>query len=104
MGMGTTCTGSGECGAGETCDTVQGDFDSNGCGDACECYADITGGGGEPDGSVNLSDLVTMKGEFLVSCPPSLCTADLNDDDAVNLSDLVIMKTEFLKTGCPACP
>ena len=101
VGMGTTCTNDGDCVSGETCDKVQGDINGNGCGDACECYADITGPGGVPDGKVDLTDLVLMKVEFLQPCPPSPCSADLNGDNKVDLADLVIMKMQFLKTGCP---
>jgi hypothetical protein len=96
---GTTCSDDGDCAAGETCDLAQGDCNSNGCGDACECYADIA-----VNGKVDLNDLVIMKGEFMKPCPPSLCTADLNDDNKVDLNDLVLMKREFNRTGCPACP
>jgi hypothetical protein len=74
----------------------QGDINSNGIGDACECYADC-----DCNTKVNLSDLVIMKGEFLQSCP---CQADCNGDNQVNLGDLVIMKTQFLRSDCPSCP
>jgi hypothetical protein len=96
---GTTCSSDTDCATGETCDLAQADFNSNGCGDACECYADIA-----VNGKVDLNDLVIMKGEFMKPCPPSLCTADLNDDNKVDLNDLVLMKREFNRTGCPACP
>ncbi len=92
----TSCDLDSDCGAGEICQLTQGDSNGNGCGDACECYADISGTGGK----VDLTDLVTMKGEFAKPCPPSACTADLNDDNKVDLTDLVIMKTQFLRTGC----
>jgi hypothetical protein len=97
---GVSCTSDGQCGTGATCEMAQGDCNSNGCGDACECYADITG----TSGKVDVSDLVVMKGEFNLPCPPSLCAADLNGDNKVNVADLVLMKTEFNRTGCPACP
>ncbi len=96
VGMGATCNSNGDCATGETCDLAQGDINGNGCGDACECYADVN-----DSGKVDLSDLVIMKGEFAKPCPPSPCTADLNGDDKVDLSDLVVMKMQFLKTGCP---
>ncbi len=96
IGMGTTCNTSGNCASGETCDKVQGDINGNGCGDACECYADINN-----SGKVDLTDLVIMKTEFNKPCPPSPCTADLNGDGKVDLQDLVIMKIQFNKTGCP---
>jgi hypothetical protein len=73
----------------------------NACGDACECYADITG----TSGKVDVADLVVMKNEFLrVDCainPP--CNADCNGDGKVNVADLVIMKGEFLRDDCPPC-
>jgi hypothetical protein len=96
---GTICSSDGDCASGETCDLSQGDGNSNGCGDACECYADITG----TTGKVDLADLVIMKGEFQKPCPPSLCSADLNGDDKVDLADLVVMKREFNRSGCPLC-
>jgi len=97
---GTTCSDNDDCvvALGEICDLGQGDSNNNGCGDACECYADIV-----VNGKVELNDLVIMKGEFQKPCPPSLCTADLNDDNKVDLADLVLMKREFNRTGCPAC-
>ncbi len=74
---------------------------TNGCGDACECYADCNN-----DTKVNLTDLVKMKSEFnRTNCSPSNpCLADCNYDNKVNLTDLVTMKSEFNKTGCPVCP
>jgi hypothetical protein len=56
------------------------------------------------DDKVNLSDLVIMKSEFLLFCPPSPCSADCNDDGKVDLSDLVIMKKEFNRINCPPSP
>lgn len=96
VGMGTACNTTGDCAAGETCDLAQGDINGNGCGNACECYADIN-----DSGKVDLSDLVIMKGEFAKSCPPSPCAADNNGDGKVDLQDLVVMKIQFLRTGCP---
>ncbi len=103
LGMATTCTEASDCITGETCDLAQGDINHNGCGDVCECYADITGIGDVPDGKVDLVDLVLMKSEFMQSCPPSACTADCNGDGKVDLSDLVIMKMQFMRSDCPAC-
>lgn len=97
---GTTCSDDGDCATDETCDLTQEDCNGNGCGDACECYADIAA----TFGKVDLNDLVIMKGEFLKPCPPSLCTADLNGDIKVDLNDLVLMKREFGRSGCPVCP
>jgi hypothetical protein len=44
-----------------------------------------------------------MKGEFMKSCPPSPCSADVDDNGKVDLADLVIMKTEFMRNDCPLC-
>ncbi len=98
---GTICSDNDDCvvALGEICDLGQGDGNSNGCGDACECYADIAA----TFGKVDLNDLVIMKGEFIKPCPPSPCTADLNGDNKVDLNDLVLMKREFNRTGCPGC-
>jgi hypothetical protein len=95
IGTGFTCTSDGECESGETFDMAQGDININGCGDSCECYADITGS----TGKVDLADLVIMKQEFM----KTPVHADCNGDGKVDLGDLVIMKTQFMKTGCPAC-
>ena len=62
------------------------------------CGADI-----DCDGKVNLSDLIIMKTEFLLPCPPSPCTADVNSDGKVDLSDLTMMKAQFLTTKCCPC-
>jgi hypothetical protein len=62
------------------------------------CEADLN-----CDTKVDLNDLVTLKGEFLLTCPPSPCNADINGDGKVELADLVIMKGEFLKTDCCPC-
>jgi hypothetical protein len=94
IGQGVTCEDDGDCGANETCDLSQGDCNTNGIGDACECYADCT-----CDTKVNLSDLVIMKQEFM----KTPVYADCNGDGKVDLQDLVIMKSQFMKTGCPAC-
>ncbi len=100
-GTGVACISNLNCQAGQSCDISQGDCNGNGLGDVCnECYADITG----TTAKVDLNDLVIMKGEFMKPCPPSLCTADLNDDTKVDLSDLVLMKGEFNRTGCPFVP
>ncbi len=72
---------------------------TNGCGDACECYADCNN-----DTKVNLGDLVKMKEEFnRTNCATDPCQADCNYDNKVNLSDLVMMKSEFNRTACPVC-
>jgi hypothetical protein len=103
--MDSTCNIDADCAAGDTCDKVQGDINSNGCGDACECYADISGPTpGVPDGEVGLADLVLMKQEYFDTCPPDPCNADLNGDSEVGIADLIIMKLQYFKSGCPSCP
>lgn len=98
----TTCDSDIDCDyqVGEFCQLSQGDINSNGIGDACECYADC-----DCNQKVDLADLVIMKGQFTWICSqhPS-CEADCNGDGKVDLSDLVIMKLQFLRTDCPSCP
>jgi len=95
IGTGITCILDADCEGNGYCDRDQGDCNSNGTGDACECYADCN-----CDTGVNLSDLVIMKREFLQ--PPVY--ADCNRDNQVDLSDLVIMKAQFFRIDCPAYP
>jgi hypothetical protein len=95
MGTGVTCIIDADCEGDGYCDLDQSDCNSNGTGDACECYADCN-----CDTGVNLSDLVSMKREFL----QTPVFADCNGDNQVDLSDLVIMKAQFLRFDCPACP
>ena len=63
--------------------------------EACICHADI-----DKDNKVALADLLILKTEFSVSCPPSPCSADINDDGKVDLTDLLILKTEFFRDNC----
>ena len=99
-GTGVTCTvEGGECGDGETCDTEQGDFNGNGIGDACECYAD-----GNKDGRVSVWDYVVYKEEFGKRCTEEdPCQADYNEDGRVSVWDFVLYKHEFGKINCPEC-
>ena len=100
LGTGVSCTNPlNDCNEGEMCDMLQEDFNDNGIGDACECYADCN-----CDTKIDLGDLVIMRGEFSrTDCEMSYCYADCNGDNKVDLSDLVIIKTQFLRTDCPAC-
>lgn len=100
-GTGVLCTSDDDCGFDAVCEKSQQDFNGNGIGDVCECYADTN-----CDTKVNLTDLVKMKSEFnRTNCSPSIpCYADCNDDDKVNLTDLVIMKGQFNRTDCAPCP
>ncbi len=72
LGTGVICTDSEECEEGEFCDMVQFDFNSNGIGDACECYADCN-----CDTKVNLADLVLTKNEFLRDDCPACATTSI---------------------------
>jgi hypothetical protein len=105
VGTSVMCTSDGNCSFDAICEKDQEDFDANGIGDVCECYADITGPTPYvPDCKVNLSDLVLMKQEFnRTNCATVPCYADCNDDNKVNLSDLVIMKGQFNRTNCAPC-
>jgi len=101
-GTGVVCYGLEDCGENELCDMNQGDCNGNGIGDACECYADISGSTGNPDSKVDAFDLLKMKQEFnRTGCTPETCQADLNADGKVDSFDLLIMKVQFNKTGCP---
>ena len=99
-----------EDGAPDICDNCPSDYNplqedsyppgGNGCGDACECHTDCN-----YDQKVDLSDLVSMKQEFLrTDCATTHCNADCNYDNRVDLADLVMMKGEFFRTDCPMCP
>ncbi len=100
VGSGVPCNDSSDCDAGQYCQMEQEDFNVNGIGDACECYADCT-----CDRKIDLADLAGMKGEFFRSnCDVTSCQADCNDDTTVNLADLTIMKLQFMRDDCPIVP
>jgi hypothetical protein len=100
IGTGVTCLSYEDCAEDEYCQMEQGDCNENGCGDACECYADIAG----TTGKVDLYDLTQMKREYnRTDCAINPCTANLNGDGKVDLSDLVIMKVQYNRNDCPSC-
>jgi len=104
VSTGEACGGPGDCqfDKGEICQMAQQDTNDNGIGDACECYADISGPAGARDSRVDAFDLLKMKQEFnRTDCMPETCQADLNGDGKVDSFDLLIMKVQFNKTGCP---
>ena len=74
--------------------------------DDCQCRADIASSGSDdPDGNVNIFDLILMKQEYSrPDCDTTPCLADLNEDNNVNIFDLVIMKIEYSRSDCPVCP
>jgi len=101
-----TCTEFGnECEATDgTCQMEQVDFNSNDCGDACECYADVTGSEGVTDGRVTTRDYGILREEFGTDCVlnPS-CLTDFNEDGRVTTKDYGILRNEFGRGDCPAC-
>lgn len=68
----------------------QRDTDGDGYGNLCD--ADLNN-----DGTVNFSDLATMKAAFFTNSPH----ADLNGDGTVNFSDLALMKAMFFQAPGP---
>jgi hypothetical protein len=100
IGVGSTCTLQGDCLSDQICDMVQGDLDSNGIGDACECYADF-----DDNAKVDLADVLQMKREFpSFSCATDNCQTDANNDGKVDISDFVILRAQFLSRNCPLSP
>jgi hypothetical protein len=98
--MRVECTDDLDCNSGEMCQMNQEDYNTNGVGDACECYADIT-----HDGKVNSADLLAMKIQYnRTDCATNPCSADLNHDDKVGSMDLLILKLQYNRTGCPVVP
>jgi len=98
-----TCTSDADCTpTGGTCQLEQGDCNSNGCGDVCECYMDCNNSG-VGDGKVIGSDLGVLKGEYgRFDCSPSdPCYSDGNEDGRVIGSDLGLLKNEYGRFDCP---
>jgi len=81
---------------------AQSDSDSNGIGDACECYANISGPSGTPDSKVDAFDSLKITLALLCrgGCTPESCPADLNKDGKVDSLDCLILKVQFNQTGC----
>jgi hypothetical protein len=82
---GVTCTSNANCGSGETCQLEQGDYDGNGWGDVCECYAD-----GNRDGNVTGADKALVNNEYgRDDCPLELVsgTGDTDGDGVVDEED-----------------
>jgi hypothetical protein len=94
---GELCSDNGACEEDELCEVYQLDINNNGIGDACECYAEVSG-----DGKVNSKDLLVLKIDYnRKDCFVTPCDADCNDDGKVNSSDLLIMKLQYNSSGCP---
>jgi len=101
-----TCISDLDCEAtGGTCQLEQGDCNSNGCGDACECYMDCNDSGAG-DGKVTGSDLAVLKQEYgRFDCSElDPCYSDGNEDGKVTGADLSLLKNEYGRFDCPACP
>ena len=99
-----TCTSGADCIATlSSCQLVQGDYNGNGIGDVCECYANFTY---PNDLRVNVSDLGVFKQEYgRTNCTePPECKADGNGDGKVNAQDLGLFKNEYGRIDCPAVP
>ena len=93
-----TCTSTTDCEeTGGTCQMEQGDWNENGIGDVCECYADFN-----DDGKVSIWDFIRIKREFgIMDCSEeNPCQADANEDGRVTIIDLIIFKIEFGKSNC----
>lgn len=98
-----TCISDGDCiPTGGTCQMEQGDFNDNGIGDVCECYANFD----STDQRVNVSDLGKYKLEYgNIDCSEiDPCQADGNKDGKVNSQDLGLLKNEYGRIDCPALP
>jgi hypothetical protein len=83
-----------------TCQLVQGDFNSNGCGDVCECLGDA-----DNDGDVDGSDIFLLTQEFgrqdcSVQDP---CSFDFICDGDTDGSDVFIFSINFGRQNCPSC-
>ncbi len=104
VGTGVTCDIHEDCEDDEYCDKNQGNWNGNDCGDVCECYADITGSEGVPDGRVTTRDYGILREEFGRDCvlnPP--CLTDFNEDGRVTTKDYGTLRHEFGRGDCPAC-
>jgi hypothetical protein len=97
VGKGIPCTDNSPCGTG-TCQMNQEDYNGNNIGDACECYADLSG-----DHKINSADLLLMKTDYNRSncSQDNLCLADITKNGSVNSQDLLIMKVQYNKSNCP---
>ena len=74
----------------------------NGCGDACECEADIEPPNG--DGDVDGSDAFVFKQKFFkpeCATTPPYCPGDFDCDKDVDGSDAFMFKQDFFKPNCP---
>jgi hypothetical protein len=100
IGTKITCTDNSTCGSG-ICQMEQQDYNGNGVGDVCECYANLNG-----DNKVNSSDLLLLKIDYNRSncSPENPCIADINKNGSVNSQDLLIMKVQYNRNNCPPIP
>jgi len=95
---GVNCTSDGECEINETCLMQQEDYNENGIGDVCECYADFDG-----DGKVYPSDVMILFMELRrKDCSEeNPCQADIDRDGKVYPNDWLILIREYKRNDCP---
>ncbi len=100
-GTGIDCMDAAECLAGQTCQKNQEDYNANGVGDVCECYANIDIN--MSPSKVDIFDLLVMKGEYgRMDCNQvTPCDADIDGNGKVDIFDLLIMKSQYNWTNCP---
>ena len=95
VGNDIACTNDGYCKDDETCQMEQGDWNQNGVGDVCECYADFN-----EDGRVDMSDIRIMRTEFYLNCRITSCQTDIDGSEIVDFDDLLILRQNFGRTNC----
>jgi len=85
-----------------TCQKEQGDYNVNGIGDACECYANFIS-----DGNINSADLLDLQQSQcfgkLILYNPGCQGYDLNGDGRVSTWDYIILKLHYGRDDCETC-
>ena len=93
------CTADADCAAtGGICQMMQGDYNGNGYGDVCDCYADFN-----QDGRVSIPDYSLMRQEYgRFNCSEqNSCHCDANQDGKITTFDFILLKQEYGKLNCP---
>ena len=85
---------------GGICQMEQGNYNSSGCGDVCECEGNFDG-----DLDVDGMDALTFKADFgrrdcEVGTP---CNGNFDCDSDVDGSDAIMFKIDFGRSDCPSC-
>ena len=100
IGTGVLCKGDTDCKSGETCQMNQEDFNDNGIGDVCECYADYNN-----DHKVTGADKALATIEYGKCCSEANpCQADGNQDGKVTGADKLLLTIEYGRYDCPISP